>query len=170
MLHLSKSCQTVKSTYSSLPRNRHSFWCRSLQMLPVDANHQISANFFRNLSRYDHILKNLRLLTGEKLSAIARTDKTFSSFSIAVPVRSYKDKTNKIETLGHSLRFLDSLQFMSQSLDSLAKTLQTKDFVLLRQHCSHVTEDLFQKRTKWGHFPYNFWTVYISLRSPLTVR
>ena len=49
--------------------------------------------FFHNLSRYDshHILKNLRLLAGEKLSAIARTDETFTSFSIAVPVGSYND-------------------------------------------------------------------------------
>ena len=114
--------------------------------------------FFHNLSRYDshQILKNLRLLAGEKLPAFAKTDETFTSFSIAVPLGSYKDKRNKIVTLRHSLRFLDSLQFMSQSLDSLAKTVQLKDFVLLRRHFFHVTDDLFQKLTKKGHFPYIF--------------
>ena len=96
------------------------------------------------------------MLAGEKLSAIARTDETFTSFSIAVPVGSYKDKRNKFVTLRHSLRFLDSLQFMSQSLDSLAKTVQLQDFVLLRRHFSHVTDDLFQKLTKKGHLPYSF--------------
>ena len=114
--------------------------------------------FFHNLPRYDshHILKNLRLLGGEKLSAIARTDETFTSFSIALPVGSYKDKRKKYVTLRHSLKFLDNLQYMSQSLDFLAKTSQLKDFVLLRQHFFHVTENLFQKLTKKGHFPYSF--------------
>ena len=69
---------------------------------------------------------------------------------------SYKDKRNKFVTLRHSMRFLDSLQFMSQSLDSLAKTVKLKEVVLLRRHFSHVTDDLFQKLTKKGHFPLIF--------------
>ena len=111
--------------------------------------------FCHNLYRYDshHILKNLRLLAGEKLSAIARTDEKFTTFSIAVSVGSYKDKRNKLVTLRHSLRFLDSLHFMSRSRDSLAKTVQLKDFFLLHQHFCHVTDDLFRKLTKKGHFP-----------------
>ena len=51
----------------------HSYYnlkARSTSYLPI---------FFHNLSRYDahHIIKNLTLLSGEKLSAISRTDETY---------------------------------------------------------------------------------------------
>ena len=55
---------------------------------------------------------------------------------------------------------------MSQSLDSLARTLQPKDFVLLRQHFSHVTDELFQKLTEKGYFLYSFSDSFRNLMSP----
>ena len=84
---------------------------RSTSYLPI---------FFHNLSRYDahHIIKNLTLLSGENLSAISRTDETYTSFSVSVPVGSYYTKNHKNATFINNLRFLDSFQFMSQSLDS----------------------------------------------------
>ena len=98
---------------------------RSTSYLPI---------FFHNLSRYDahHFIKNLTLLSGEKLSAISRTDETYISFSVSVPVGSYYTRNHKNATITNNLRFLDSFQFMSQSLDSLAKTLKTDDFSLLK--------------------------------------
>ena len=96
---------------------------RSRSYLPI---------FFHNLSRYDahHIIKNLTLLSGEKLYAISRTDEMYISCSVSVPVGSYYTKNHKNATDTNNLRFLDSFQFMSQSLDSLAKTLKTDDFLL----------------------------------------
>ena len=129
---------------------------RTTKFLPV---------FFHNFSRYDshHISKNLKLEKGENLSAIARTDETFTSINLVMPVGSYTDKKNRNVRLFHSLRFLDSLQFMSQSLESLAKTLKTEDFALLRQHFSSVPDQVFKKLTKKGFFHTVFWTASKSL-------
>ena len=133
---------------------------RTTNFLPV---------FFHNFSRYDshHILKNLKLKPGEKLSAISKNDETFTSFSIAIPVGSYKDKRNRIVPLFHSLRFLDSLQFMPQSLDALGKTLQLDDFALLRQQFSNISDAMFLTLTKKGHFPYNYLDSFAKFNMPL---
>ena len=114
---------------------------RTTNFLPV---------FFHNFSRYDshHSLKTLKLEKSEKLSAIARTDETVTSINLSMPVGSYTDKKNRIVRLFLSLRFLDSLHFMSQSLESLAKTLKAEDFSLLRQHFSSVPDQVFKKLTK----------------------
>ena len=113
------------------------------------------------------MLKNLKLEKGEKLSAIARTDETFTSINLSMPVGSYTDKKNRIVRLFHSLRFLDSLQFMSQSLESLAKTLKADDFALLRQHFSGVPDQVFEKLTKKGFFPYSFLDSFQKFDEPL---
>ena len=91
--------------------------------------------FFHNLSRYDahHILKQVKLKVSEELSAIAKTDETFISFSVNMPVGSYTKKSGKTLKLFQSTRFLDSYQFVSQNLDNLAKTLKTGDFLLLKE-------------------------------------
>ena len=115
--------------------------------------------FYQNLSRYDahHIIKNLTLLSGEKLSAISRTDKTYISFSVSVPVGSYYTKNHKNATITDNLRFLDSFQFMSQSLDSLAKKLKADVFSLLKTFFSstHPTVD-WKLLTRKGHFPHSY--------------
>ena len=91
--------------------------------------------FFHNLSRYveHHILKQLKLKVSAELSAIAKTDETFISFSVNMPLGSYTKKSGKTVKLFQSMRFLDSYQFVSQSLDNLAKTLKTGDFLLLKE-------------------------------------
>ena len=103
----------------------------------------------------------------EKLSAIARTDETYTSINLSMPVGSYTDKKNKFVRLFHSLRFLDSLQFMSQSLESLAKTLKAEDFSLLRQHSSSVPNQVFKKLTKKGFFPNSFLDSFQKFDEPL---
>ena len=125
--------------------------------------------FFHNFSRYDshHVLKNLKLEKGEKLSAIARTDETFTSITLSMPVVNYTDKKNRIVRLFHSSRFLDSLQFMSQSFESLAKTLKNNDFALLRQHFSSVPDQVFKKLTKKGFSPYSFLDSFQKFDEPL---
>ena len=47
---------------------------------------------------------------------------------------------------------------MSQSLESLAKTMKAGDFSLLRQHFSSVPDQVFKKLTKKDFFHTAFWT------------
>ena len=134
---------------------------RSTSYLPI---------FFHNRSHYDahHIIKNLTLLSGEKLSAISRTDETYISFSVSVPVGSYYTKNHKNATITNNLRFLDSFQSMSQSLDSLAKTLKTDDFSLLKTFFSstHPTVD-WKLNIRKGHFPYSYLDSFTKFEKPL---
>ena len=105
--------------------------------------------FFPNLSRYDahHILKQLKLEANEELSAIAKTDETFISFSIKIAVVSYKKRSGQLVKLHESLRFLDSYQFVCQSLENLAKTLKANDFSLLKQFFSNIPDHFFVELT-----------------------
>ena len=106
--------------------------------------------FFHNLSRYDshHIIKNLKLEDKEELSVIARTEETFISFSIKVPIRTYFDKCGKEKTIKHELRFLDSMNFMASSLDALSKTLEEQDLRILRSGFQHLNDKDFRKISK----------------------
>ena len=65
------------------------------------------------------------------------------------------------------MRFLDSYQFVSQSLDNLAKTLKTDDFLLLRDFFSNVPDHLFCKLTQKGFFPYSFVDSFAKFEEPL---
>ena len=87
---------------------------RTTNFLPV---------FFHNLSRYDahHTMEHLKLKVGEELSAIAKTDETYFSFSINKPVGTYKKQSGQLVKLYQSLRLLDSFQFVSQSLENLGR-------------------------------------------------
>ena len=134
---------------------------RTVNFLPI---------FFHNLSRYDahHIIKNLKLLPDEKLSAISRTDETYISFSITVPVGSYRTKLGKTVTITNSIRFLDSFQFMSQSLDSLAKTLAQDDFKLLKNFFTATNPAVdWTLLTRKGVFPYSYLDSFAKFSEPL---
>ena len=122
---------------------------RTTNFLPV---------FFHNLSRYDahHFLKQLKLKVSEELSALAKTDETFISFSANMPVGSYTKKSGKTVKLFQSMRFLGSYQFVSQSLDNLAKTLKTGDFLLLKELFWNIPDHLFCKLTKKRFFSLQF--------------
>ena len=123
--------------------------------------------FFHNLSRYDALdnIKYLKLNNGEKLSTVAKNDKTCISFSLDIPMGRFKSKVGLNVVLYHSLRFLDSFQFMSQSLDSLAKTVDKSDFKLLRTGSPKIGDNLCEKLTKNGFFPSTIWTVSRNLMS-----
>ena len=125
--------------------------------------------FFHNLSRYDahHIIKNLKLKPSEDLTAISKTDETFISFSINVPVGTYKKKCGKIVKLVHSLRFLDSYQFVSQSLESLARTLSQTDFKHLKDGFLGIPDTLFGKITRKCFFPYSYLDSFTKFQKPL---
>ena len=126
----------------------HSKWnlrARTTKFLPV---------FFHNLSRYDayQILKHLKLKVGEELSATAKTDETFISFSINIPVGTYRKQSGQLVEMYQSLRFLDSYQFVSQSLENLAKTLKKDDLILLQQFFHNVPDQVFFRLAQKGFF------------------
>ena len=123
--------------------------------------------FFHNLARYDaHIFKNLRLAANEKLSAISRTDETYTSFSISVKTGEYKNKFNVKVPLYSHIRFLDSFQFMSQGLDNLAKTLHHENFKLSREAFGNLNDDEFTSVTRKGFFPYNYLDSFQKFSAP----
>ena len=132
---------------------------KTTRLLPV---------FFHNLSRYDahHMIKYLKLNHGEKLSAIAKNDETYISFSLDIPMERFKSRLRQNVVLYHSLRFLDSFQFMSQSLNSLAKTFTKNDFKLLRAGFPNIGDDLFQRLTKKGFSRTTILTLLKSLMRP----
>ena len=124
--------------------------------------------FFHNLARYDahHIFKNLQLASNEKLSAISRTDETYTSFSISVKTDEYKNKFNvKVPFYSHN-HFLDSFQFMSQGLDNLAKTLQHENFELSREVFGNLNDDEFISVTRKGFFPYIYLDSFQKFSAP----
>ena len=129
-----------------IPHSRCNLKARRSNFLPV---------FFHNLARYDahHIFKNLQFAANEKLSAISRTDETYTSFSISVKTGEYKNKFNVKVPLYSHIRFLDSFQFMSQGLDNLAKTLQHGNFKLSREAFGNLNDDEFISVTRKGFFP-----------------
>ncbi|XP_075240282.1 uncharacterized protein LOC142335839 [Convolutriloba macropyga] len=123
--------------------------CSVMKFLPV---------FFHNFSRYDshHIIKDLEIYDGEELNAIAKTDETFISFSVRVPVGSYVDKRGLTKCIKSDIRFLDSLNFMASGLDALAQTLSDEDLSLLKQNFSPDSEEMFKKIRRKGFFPYGY--------------
>ena len=114
--------------------------------------------FFHNLSRYDahHIVKYLKLKDNEILSAISRTEETFISFSVQVPICSYINKCGVERIVRNEIRFLDSFNFMASGLDSLAQTLQDDDLKLLRHHFQSYSNSDFRKIRSKGLFPYSY--------------
>ena len=115
------------------------------------------AAFFHNLSRYDahHILEHLKLKVGGELSTIAKTNETYILFSTNIHVGSYKKQLGQLIKLYQSFAFLDSYQFVSQSLDNLVKTLKKMTF-LLKQLFRNVLEQISLKLTQKSFFSYSY--------------
>ena len=109
-----------------------------------------TAIFFHNLSKNDahHLLKYIEIQSEEKLTVIPCNSETYISFSFFVPVGRTKDD----ELLYEEFRFLDSFCFLSGSLDNLATTLKTKDYIQLSNHFPKQV-DILQKK---GVFAYSF--------------
>ena len=110
--------------------------------------------FFHNLSRYDshHIIKELEIYDGEELKAIDKTDETFISVSVRVPLGSYVDKRGLTKCIKSDIRFLDSLNFMASGLDALAQTLSDEDLSLLKKISFLILRKCF-KRLGGKFFP-----------------
>ena len=79
---------------------------------------------FHNLAGYDaplFIRELAKHVTG--MDVIAKNKEDYISFSIKVEVGKYIDKDGNKCTKEMKLRFIDSIKFMSSSLDSLVNNL-----------------------------------------------
>ena len=66
-------------------------------------------------------------------------------------------------TINRNLVFIDSMQYMNSSLDSLVKNLSENDFKYLSEEFSGKFLELVKQK---GVYPYEYWTV---LRSFLKI-
>ena len=79
---------------------------------------------FHNLSGYDsHLfIKNLGVTEGN-INCIPNNEEKYISFSKDIVVGEYTNKNGKIVDIKQQLRFIDSLKFVSSSLDKLVENL-----------------------------------------------
>ena len=79
---------------------------------------------FHNLAGYDaHMFINELAKHGSKMGVIAKNTEDYISFSVNVEVGKYTDKNGEERSKEITLRFIDSIKFMSSSLDSLVNNL-----------------------------------------------
>ena len=162
-------CGKISSIDSSLSSFRNNFWRCLITMQSESQNDDFLTSLFPKFTEIRcspyFELKHLKLKVGEKLSSIAKTDETYISFSINIPVGTYKKQSGQTVELYQFLRFLDSYQFVSQSLESLAKELKKDDLFLLKQFFHNVRDQIFFKLTQKGFFLTVNSTVLKSLKS-----
>ena len=79
---------------------------------------------FHNLLGYDaHMFIKELAKCGSKMGVIAKNKEDYISFSVSVEVNKYINKNGEERSKEIELRFIDSLKFMSSSLDSLVNNL-----------------------------------------------
>lgn len=104
--------------------------------------------FFHNLSGYDcHLfIKKLGEIPGQ-IKIIPRNKEKYITFTKFIHI---------VDNEYIQIRFLDSFNFLGTSLDKLAKTMQTEDFVNLLSNFSD--ERKFSLLTRKGIYPYDYMT------------
>ena len=88
------------------------------------------------------------------MGVIAKNTKDYISFSIKVEVNKYIDKNGNERTKEMELRFIDSIKFMSSSLDSLVNNLAKggHEFWEFESYNDRQCELLIRK----GIYPYEY--------------
>lgn len=101
---------------------------------------------FHNLSGYDcHLfIKELSAVCG-RINLIPKNKEKYISFTKFIPI----DKKNVAQ-----LKFIDSFNFLSSSLDNLIKSMKTKDFQNLREFFKD--DYLFKLACKKGVYCYDY--------------
>ena len=111
---------------------------------------------FHNLSGYDaHLFIRELGKHSSKMKVITKNKEGYISFSIRVSVDKYIDKNREEKDKLIELRFIDSLKFMSSSLDSLTKNLvnsRSKQLFGFEDY-SELQYDLL---TRKGIYPYEY--------------
>ena len=110
--------------------------------------------FFHNLSGYDsHLfIKNLGKSEGD-IKCIPNNEEKYISFSKEIVVDTYINKDKKEKEVKHEIRFLDSLKFMSSSLDKLTSNLQKDQFINLSFMYEEEQLELLKRK---GVYPYDY--------------
>lgn len=97
--------------------------------------------FIHNLSGYDtHIFIKMFGLSNETIQVIPNNEERYISYTVSI-----KD--------GIELRFLDSIKFMSSSLDNLVKNLKRDQFVHTSKHYLNEQLDLLLRKDV---YPYDY--------------
>ena len=114
--------------------------------------------FLHNLSKYDahHLLKHIEMRSEEKLTVIPCNSETYISFSFFVPVGKSKDD----KLLYEEFCFLDSFRFLLGILDTLAPTLETRDYIPYLNICQNMSTVC--KKKEFSHIRFS-----IALRNSL---
>ena len=85
---------------------------------------------FHNLAGYDaHMFIKELAKHGSKMGVIAKNTEDYMSFSVNIEVDKYTDKNGEERSKEITLRLIDSIKFMSSSLDSLVNNLATQEEV-----------------------------------------
>ena len=111
---------------------------------------------FHNLQNYDsHLfIKNLGFSEGE-INCIPKTEEKYISFSKKIVVGEFfSKKTQEYIQVKRELRFVDSLKFMSSSLDKLVKNLDPDELNILKRFFPCEKERKLLERK--GVFPYEW--------------
>ena len=108
---------------------------------------------FHNLSGYDaHLfIKNLGVSEG-KINCIPNNEEKYISFTKHVEVNRFMKK-EKEEIVTRELRFIDSMKFMSSSLDKLVKNLGEDDFKNTEKYYDERQLELLKRK---GVYPYEW--------------
>ena len=114
--------------FLGLAHNECNLKRRTLNFIPIVAH---------NLSNYDlnHSFKELHRFAKDcRINVIPQTSERYTSLSVGVPVRTYKDKNGLEKTVYEYLRFIDSFPFMTTSLEKLLSFLPPDKFSYLDNH------------------------------------
>ena len=103
---------------------------------------------FHNLAGYDtHLFIKELAKHGSKMGVIAKNTEDYISFSVNIEVDKYIDKNGEECSKEITLRFIDSIKFMSSSLDSLVNNLVCRGgkFFGFNNYNDHQCKLLIQK-------------------------
>ena len=107
--------------------------------LDIVANHHTIPIVFHNLKGYDmhHILKNL---DGRNTSIIANSKEKIMTARIRDQSEEYEEDRN---TNSSGIKYIDSFQFLSTSLATLADNLPKEDYIYMEKY---LHDDITQKQ------------------------
>ena len=110
---------------------------------------------FHNLSGYEaHMFIKQLAKCRSRMGVIKKDKEDYISFSVSVEVGKYIDKNREEKSREIDLRFIDSLKFMSSSLDSLVNNLACRgdEFFGFKDYKESQYKLLIQK----GIYPYEY--------------
>ena len=110
---------------------------------------------FHNLSGYEaHMFIKELAKCRSRMGVITKDKEDYISFSVSVEVGKYIDKNREEKSREIDLRFIDSLKFMSSSLDSLVNNLACRgdEFFGFKDYKESQYKLLIQK----GIYPYEY--------------